>query len=125
PPGSTKTVRFRRPGIVRVFCNIHPSMSAIIAVVDSSYFATTEEDGSFSIPDVPNGTYEVHFFHERSTQETLDRLTSPITVNAGESKLQAITISETGYLPVAHKNKYGRDYPPNADEQSSYGGLAR
>jgi plastocyanin len=125
PPGSSQSVRFRRPGIVRVFCNIHPSMSAVIAVVDSSYFTTTEEDGSFSIPDVPAGAYRVHFFHERATPENLERLTASVSVTEGISKLQPVTISETGYLPVAHKNKYGRDYPPNADAQSTYSGLPK
>src|SRR3954451_11136783 len=125
PPGSSQSVRFRRPGIVRVFCNIHPSMSAVIAVVDSSYFTTTEEDGSFSIPDVPAGAYRVHFFHERATPENLERLTTSVSVSAGISKLQPVSISETGYLPIAHKNKYGRDYPPNADAQATYSGLPK
>jgi len=125
PPGSSQSVRFRRPGIVRVFCNIHPSMSAVIAVVDSSYFTITEEDGSFSIPDVPAGAYRVHFFHERATPENLERLTTSVSVTAGTSKLQPVAISETGYLPIAHKNKYGRDYPPNADAQGTYSGLPK
>jgi plastocyanin len=125
PPGSSQSVRFRRPGIVRVFCNIHPSMSAVIAVVDSSYFTTTQDDGSFSIPDVPAGVYRVHFFHERATPENLERLTASVSVSAGTSKLQPVSISETGYLPIAHKNKYGRDYPPNADEQATYTGLPK
>jgi plastocyanin len=125
PPGSSQSVRFRRSGIVRVFCNIHPSMSAVIAVVDSSYFTTTEDDGSFSIPDVPAGAYQVHFFHERATPENLDRLTTSVSVTAGMSKLQPVNISETGYLPVAHKNKYGRDYPPNAEGQTTYSGLTK
>jgi plastocyanin len=125
PPGSSKSVTFRRPGIVRVFCNIHPSMSAIIVVVDSSYFTTTDEDGGFSIPDVSPGAYRVHFFHERATPDKLDQLTSPISVTTGTSKLQTVSISETGYLPVAHKNKYGRDYPPNAEKQASYSGLLK
>jgi plastocyanin len=126
PPGSSKSVTFRRPGIVRVFCNIHPSMSAIIVVVDSSYFTTTDEDGGFSIPDVAPGAYRVHFFHERATPEKLEQLTAPVSVTAGISKLQEVSISETGYLPVAHKNKYGRDYAPNAEGQpSSYSGLVK
>lgn len=125
PPGSSKSVTFRRPGIVRVFCNIHPSMSAIIVVVNSNYFTTTDEDGGFSIPDVSPGAYRVHFFHERATPDKLDQLTSPVSVTTGTSKLQTVSISETGYLPVAHKNKYGRDYPPNAEGQASYSGLVK
>ena len=62
PPGSSRTVRFSRPGIVRVFCNIHPSMSAIIVVVDSNYFTTTDREGHYSLTNVTPGTYQVHFF---------------------------------------------------------------
>jgi len=125
PPGTSKSVTFRRPGIVRVFCNIHPSMSAIIVVVNSNYFATTDEDGQFTIEDVPPGNYQVHFFHERATPDKLAQLTTPIVVSGEDSKLQTVSISETGYLPVAHKNKYGRDYPPEAGEQTPYSGLVK
>lgn len=117
PPGSSKSVRFDRPGIVRVFCNIHPSMSAVIVVVDSSYFAVTERDGRFSLASVDRGTYELHVFHERATPETLDRLGRTLTVSDENVALPEMTISEAGYLPVAHKNKYGRDYPVNSDEE--------
>jgi plastocyanin len=120
PPGSSRSVRFDRPGIVRVFCNIHPSMSAIIVVVDSPYFTTTDGEGNFSIPNVQSGAYELHFFHERARPETLDRLVQPISVAQATTDVGEISISETGYLPIAHKNKYGRDYPPNADEQRTY-----
>jgi len=54
PPGSTKSVRFTKTGVVRVFCNIHPSMSAVILVLGTPYFTTTEKNGSFEI-DVPPG----------------------------------------------------------------------
>jgi plastocyanin len=120
PPGSSRSVRFDRPGIVRVFCNIHPSMSAIIVVVDSPYFTITNKDGSFSIPNVSSGTYDLHFFHERATPETLEELTRPLSVADTTINLAQVNISETGYLPVAHKNKYGRDYPANADKQRTY-----
>ena len=111
PPGSSRTVHFYRPGIVRVFCNIHPSMSAIIVVVSSKDFATTDRDGHYSIPNVSPGTYQIHFFSERATPETLAKLTHDISVGDGSESLASVAISEAGYLPVAHKNKYGRDYP--------------
>jgi len=120
PPGSSQSIRFDRPGIVRVFCNIHPSMSAIIVVVDSPYFTTTDEDGNYSFLNVLPGAYIVHFFHERATPETLDALVHRITVGSAPIEMSSVTISEAGYLPVAHKNKYGRDYPPNADQQQTY-----
>ncbi|MGH9583870.1 MAG: carboxypeptidase regulatory-like domain-containing protein, partial [Bryobacteraceae bacterium] len=120
PPGSSRSVRFDRPGIVRVFCNIHPSMSAIIVVVDSLYFTTTDARGSFFLPNVPPGTYEVHFFHERATPETLQGLVRTVSAGKGLTELAVVTISESGYLPVGHKNKYGRDYPASAGNQPDY-----
>jgi hypothetical protein len=120
PPGSSRSVRFGRPGIVRVFCNIHAFMSAVIVVVNSTHFTTTGRDGSYSLEDVPPGTYDIQFFHERATPETLRRLTQTIKVDAANVNLGTTRISEAGYIPVAHKNKYGRDYPPDSDVNNGY-----
>src|ERR1051326_4578409 len=48
-PGTSQTVVFRTPGIVRVFCNIHPTMSAIIAVVPTPWYDVTGPSGKFSV----------------------------------------------------------------------------
>ena len=85
-------------------------MSAIIVVVNSPYFAITDENGDYRINNVASGTYRVHFFHERATPETLDKLETNVTVNSEPLDLAEMKISEAGYLPVAHKNKYGQDY---------------
>src|SRR5712692_10472564 len=53
PPGSARVVRFTREGVVRVFCNIHSSMSALIVVLGTPYFAATRRDGSFEVLNVP------------------------------------------------------------------------
>jgi plastocyanin len=45
PPGTSRSVRFTRAGVVRVFCNIHSSMSAMIVVLATPYFAVTGRDG--------------------------------------------------------------------------------
>jgi plastocyanin len=118
-PGTSRAVRFDLPGVVRIFCNIHPAMSAVIVVIDSPYFVTTPDSGKFSIPDVADGEYEIHFFHERATPETLERLTRHITVK-DNTALSPVVISEAGYLPVAHTNKYGREYPKDSDNGKNY-----
>ena len=120
PPGTSRSIYFTHPGVVRIFCNIHPSMSALVVVLDSPYFATTGKDGRFSIPDVLPGQYKLHLLHERATAETLAALVRRVNVPASGAALPSITISEAGYLPVPHKNKYGRDYPPVADDQQGY-----
>jgi plastocyanin len=120
PPGSTRSVRFGREGIVRVFCNIHSSMSALIAVVATPYFAVTKRDGAFEIADVPPGEYDMTVFHERATEPALQALTRRVTVGPDGASLPALGISEAGYLSIPHKNKYGRDYPPETGEHVAY-----
>src|SRR5579863_235654 len=83
PPGTTRSLAFRREGVVRVFCNIHPAMSAVIVVLKSPYFATSAKNGSFEIANVRAGSYRVHVFHERATEETLESLTRTIEVTDG------------------------------------------
>jgi plastocyanin len=114
PPGTSRTIRFKQPGIVRVFCNIHPHMSAIIVVVDTPYFAETGKDGRFSI-DAPPGTYELHVFHERATDATLAALTRTIAITGNRVDVPALMVSEAGFLPAPHKNKYDRNYPADKD----------
>jgi plastocyanin len=55
--GGSKSVRFDRPGVVRVFCDIHSHMSAFILVFAHRYFAATDTEGRYRIDRVPPGTY--------------------------------------------------------------------
>jgi len=120
PPGTTRSIRFNRPGVVRVFCNIHSSMSAIIAVVNTPLFGITGPDGHFEIGSVPAGEYDLTFFHERATEAVLRRAGRRITVSGDHVTVPPVAISETGYLPIPHKNKYGQDYPPATDPGGFY-----
>ena len=120
PPGSSKSVVFKRPGIVRVFCSIHPTMSAVIAVLDTPWFAVSNATGAFSIANVPAGDYQLHVFHERATPQTLNALTRHIHVEDGDPPLPAIQIAETGFIPAPHKDKWGKDYPPVIDGNPAY-----
>jgi len=121
PPGTTRSVKFARPGVVRVFCNIHSSMSALIVVVASPYFATTKRDGTFAIAGVPPGQYNFSVFHERATEAALARLSRKITVGVDGVSLPNIVISEAGYLSIPHKNKYGHDYPADSGDPAYAG----
>jgi|SRR5579872_3047114 len=116
PPGTTRSVRFARPGVVRVFCNIHASMSALIVVVASPYFATTKQDGTFNIADVPPAQYNLTVFHERASEAALAELSRKITVGPDGASLSNIVISEAGFLSIPHKNKYGHDYPADSGD---------
>lgn len=53
------------PGILKVGCDIHPWERSFLIVSDHPYFAVTDEDGAFTIPDVPAGHYTVEAWHAR------------------------------------------------------------
>lgn len=78
--GRSKAVRFDRPGVVRVFCDIHSHMSAFILVFAHRYFAVTQPDGVFQLPPVPPGTYMVSGWYEGEV-----RATRQVVVRAGET----------------------------------------
>ena len=119
-PGTNRSIRFQRPGIVRVFCNIHPTMSAVIVVLNTPYFSVTGKAGKFTIPNVAPGEYELSVFHERARDEELESLRRKITVSENGINLEPINVSEIGYLPLPHKNKYGKDYPPVPEDNVAY-----
>ena len=122
PPGSSRAVRFTRLGVLRVFCNIHPTMSAIILVLNTPWFVTTAKNGSFEL-NVPPGEYELSFFHERATEQELAGLARRVVVAEPALRVPPVMISEAGYLVAPHKNKYGHDYPPSSDDQVLYPGV--
>lgn len=63
PAGQTRVVTFDEPGIVQVYCHLHPNMYAAIAVVPNRWYAQPSEDGTFSLHDVPPGTYKLVTWH--------------------------------------------------------------
>ena len=63
--------KFLKPEVmIRVKCNVHSWMHAFIGVVDNPYFAVSKENGSYSIENLPPGTYTIGFWQEAlGTQE--------------------------------------------------------
>jgi plastocyanin len=120
PPGSSQKVRFQRAGVVRVFCNIHPTMSAVIVVTPTPYNAISNKAGDFSITGVEPGSYRLRVFHERASEQTLQALERTVTVDQPNVQLAAIGISESGFIETPHKNKYGKDYPPVIEDRGTY-----
>lgn len=117
--GTTRHVRFDRPGVCYIFCNIHPEMSGVVIVLDTPYYAIANGAGSISIPDVPSGRYQLHVWDERSLPETLNGMTREVTLSSAQPSLGTIHIPEAD-LPLAHKNKYGRDYDKPAPSGPGY-----
>jgi plastocyanin len=80
--GHSKSIRFDRPGIVRVFCDIHSHMNAYILVFSHPFFALTDGDGRYRIDNVPPGTYGI------------------VAWNEGTSSEQAVTVPDGGTAEI-------------------------
>jgi plastocyanin len=69
--GNSRQVRFDRPGIVRVFCDIHSHMNAFILVFGHPFFAMTDAEGRYRIENVPPGTYGVIAWNEGTSSDAI------------------------------------------------------
>ncbi len=103
--GETRSRRFNRAGLVRVFCNIHPRMSAFVVVRDNGWYAQPGPDGSFTIPGVPAGAYRLTVWHERAPV-----ITQEITVSASGLSGLDLSMDASGFRWVQHLNKNGQQY---------------
>lgn len=63
PRGVAKDVTFDAPGIVKVYCEVHDFMRAVIVVTDNPFHAVVGRDGAFRIDGVPPGTYTLVIWH--------------------------------------------------------------
>ncbi len=63
--GEERSITFEHPGLVRLYCSIHESMSGLLLVVPSKTWSRVEADGRFSIPRVPPGRYQATAWSEQ------------------------------------------------------------
>ena len=66
PEGHTRLVKFDDPGVVQVYCHLHPNMYAAVVVTPNQWYARPADDGSFRLNDVPPGTYQLVAWHARA-----------------------------------------------------------
>ena len=106
--GQSQSRTFTQAGTYRVFCNIHPNMSALILVVPTPYVVMTDADGRFVL-DLPPGRYRLSAVSERAGPASIE-----ITAGSGATQAVPLTLDESAWVAVQHKNKFGKDYPPAA-----------
>lgn len=108
--GASKSRTFASPGLVRVFCNIHPQMTALIVSVATPWVTSAGADGAWRL-DLPPGRYRVTAVSERAAPETID-----VTV-AGATSAAPVTLDESVSVAAPHTNKFGKPYPASAYKQ--------
>jgi len=118
--GSTRAVRVDRAGICYIFCNIHPQMSAVVVVVDTPFFAVSDDRGEIVIPNVPMGQYQLSVWEEHCTPDTLKELSRKVTVTEGLTSLGSVHMQESSEPATAHLNKYGKQYDPSVFSSPIY-----
>ena len=63
PRGQSKRLKFDKPGLVNVYCDIHSHMEAFVLVLTTHAFTQPDADGAFALPTVPPGHYTLHLWH--------------------------------------------------------------
>jgi plastocyanin len=87
PAGRFRSIRFDKPGIVRVFCDIHSHMNAYILVFSHPFFTLTNQEGRYRIDNIPPGSYNVVAWNEGTASEA-----KPVLVADGGAAEQDFSI---------------------------------
>jgi plastocyanin len=106
--GAAKTQTFAAPATYRVFCNIHPQMTALIMVVSTPFVTLADANGAFTL-DLPPGRYRLTAVSERATP-----VTHELKVGASAATAPELTLDESQFVAPTRKNKFGQDYPKDA-----------
>jgi plastocyanin len=77
--GDAKDKDFPDPGVVDVYCNIHPEMAATILVLPNRRHTRRKPDGSYVIEGVPAGNWTVFAYTRRAAKPAMAPVPSRIT----------------------------------------------
>lgn len=103
--GETRKVVFSKPGIVDIYCHLHPNMSATIVVTPNRWFARVDRGGHYQIPDVPPGQYTVVAWHKAA-----GFFRKPIVVEAGHAGVADF------FIPIDDDSKQEADVKADTGE---------
>jgi plastocyanin len=113
--GDSRSVRFSKPGLVRVYCNIHPDMAGYVRVLEDGVFTTTDDQGAFRLPGIAPGRRTAQVWDERGGEKQF-----PVDLEPGKSRTLNVVLDGTAFRRVPHKNKFGQDYPPVTKDVDRY-----
>jgi len=105
--GDSRARTFPKRGVIDIYCNIHPEMSATLVVLPNTRFAFADATGHFQIDHVPAGTWTVFAFSRRAVQPVSMKITVG-TTGAVDANLKLDEVQRD----FTHQNKYGEKYRP-------------
>jgi plastocyanin len=107
--GAGKSHKFDAPGIVNVYCNVHPNMSAVVHVMATPYYAFADAKGNYSLAEVPAGKYRLLAWNEQGGVAE-----SPVEVasNGAVAGNLSLSIDSRNFRLTQHLNKTGKPYTP-------------
>jgi hypothetical protein len=106
---AARTQRFDKPGLVPVYCNIHPQMISYVVVLENRAFAVTGEDGAFELRGVRAGKLALNGWMPGA-----QRVTREVSLDAGGEAVIDLEVEQTQTIPP-HMRKDGTPYPPPGD----------
>lgn len=91
--GESKSVRFTKPGIGKIYCEIHQWMRAAVVVIENPFYTSADENGNFEIKNVPKGAYKLLIWkidHKKAVKEitVTEKGTVELTVTLPEKKIR-------------------------------------
>lgn len=86
--GQTRDYTFTKSGVYTQLCRLHSAMIALVVVLDTPYFATTDPNGAFEMTNVPPGKYTLVAWGDK-----LKTLRQPVAVQTGKPLAVALTLT--------------------------------
>lgn len=104
--GPGKSQKFDTPGVVNVYCNVHPNMSAVIHVMNTPHFGFADATGAYTL-DLPPGKYRLTAWNEQGGSSSTD---IEVEQDGTVTGATALTLDGRSYRQVQHSNKHGQPY---------------
>ena len=93
PPGTPPlSEKYDKEEFITVKCNVHPWMRGYFAVLKTSHYDVSKDDGGFKLPDLPPGKYTITAWHEDYGTQTAD-----VTITGKETKDVNFTFKAKAY----------------------------
>ncbi len=113
--GKSESVRFQQPGLIQIYCNIHPHMVAYLMVVESRRHGVADAEGRITLRHIPPGPTVVEGWNVRGGMWSRE-----VSVRPGRTSRLAVELDISSWRDASHLNKYGKEYPPPDDDDFRY-----